>query len=68
VIDGVDVELGHAGGVAVFAHAAHARYLARDRFLIDALNEPRSDTFSLETTHGGRFILREVAAPMAGRP
>jgi uncharacterized protein (DUF779 family) len=62
VIDGFDVPLGEADGVPVFAHPDHARYLARDRFLIDALGDPRSDTFSLETPHGGRFVLRELPA------
>lgn len=60
VLDGFDVPLGDAGGVPVFAHPEHARYLARDRFVIDAIDDARSDTFSLEIAHGGRFILREL--------
>jgi uncharacterized protein (DUF779 family) len=59
VLDGFDVRLGEAGSIPVFAHPEHARQLADDRFVIDALDDPRSDTFSLETAHGGRFILRE---------
>jgi uncharacterized protein (DUF779 family) len=62
VLDGFDVPLGEAGGVPVFAHPDHARYLARDRFVIDALDDARSDTFSLEIPHGGRFVLRELPA------
>jgi uncharacterized protein (DUF779 family) len=60
VIDGFDVLLGDAGGIPVFAHPEHARYLSRDRFVIDALDDVRSDTFSLEIVHGGRFVLREL--------
>lgn len=60
VIDGFDVLLGDAAGVPVYAHPEHARYLGTDRFLIDAIDDPRSDTFSLEIRHGGRFVLREL--------
>jgi uncharacterized protein (DUF779 family) len=60
ILTGFDVRLGDADGVEVFAHPDHARYLARDRFLIDAIDEVRSDTFSLEIPHGGRFVLREL--------
>jgi uncharacterized protein len=63
VIDGFDVALGDAGGVPVFAHPEHARYLGKDRFLIDATDDARSDTFSLEIAHGGRFVLRELPVP-----
>jgi uncharacterized protein (DUF779 family) len=62
VIEGFDVSLGEVDGIAVFAHPDHAQYLERDRFVIDALDDPRSDTFSLEITHGGRFVLRELPA------
>ena len=60
LLAGFDVLLGEVGGIGVFAHPEHARYLGRDRFLIDALDDPRSDTFSLEIRHGGRFVLREL--------
>lgn len=60
VIEGFDVPLGKADGVAVYAHPEHARYLQGDRFLIDALDDARSDTFSLEIAYGGRFVLREI--------
>jgi uncharacterized protein (DUF779 family) len=60
VIEGFDVHLGDAGGVPVYAHPDHARYLGRNRFLIDAIDDPRSDTFSLEIRHGGRFVLHEL--------
>ena len=60
VIEGFDVRLGDVDGIAIFAHPEHARYLVRDRFVIDALDDPRSDTFSLEIVHGGRFVLREL--------
>lgn len=60
VLDGFDVPLGDAAGVPVFAHPEHARYLQKDRFLIDATEDARSDTFSLEIAHGGRFVLREL--------
>lgn len=60
VHQGFDVALGEAGGVPVFAHPEHARYLQRDRFVIDATDDARSDTFSLEIVHGGRFVLREL--------
>ncbi len=60
VLDGFDVELGRAGGLPVYAHPEHARYLAQNRFVIDALDDVRSDTFSLEVAHGGRFVLREL--------
>jgi len=60
IIDGFDVQLGEVDGVAVYAHPDHARYLAADRFVIDALDDVRSDTFSLEIAHGGRFVLREL--------
>jgi uncharacterized protein (DUF779 family) len=62
VIAGFDVALGEADGIPVYAHPDHAQYLARDRFVIDALDDPRSDTFSLEIVHGGRFVLRELPA------
>ena len=61
VIDGFDVLLGEVDGIGIFAHPEHARYLVRDRFVIDALDDPRSDTFSLEIRHGGRFVLRELS-------
>jgi uncharacterized protein (DUF779 family) len=61
ILEDFDVRLGEAAGIAVYAHPGHARYLARDRFLIDAIEDGRSDTFSLETPHGGRFVLRELA-------
>ncbi len=64
VLEGFDVPLGEAGGVPVYAHPDHARYLRRDRFVIDALDGVRSDTFSLEIPHGGRFVLRELPAPV----
>ncbi len=60
IIEGFDVRLGEADGIAVYAHPEHARYLASDRFVIDALDGVRSDTFSLEIPHGGRFVLREL--------
>src|SRR5499427_9965728 len=56
VIEGFDVLLGDVEGIGIFAHPEHARYLVRDRFVIDALDDPRSDTFSLEIPHGGRFV------------
>jgi uncharacterized protein (DUF779 family) len=65
VVEGFDVRLGEADGVAVYAHPEHARYLQADRFLIDALDDVRSDTFSLEIAHGGRFVLREIAGATA---
>ena len=61
IIEGFDVQLGEAGGIGVYAHPDHARYLAADRFVIDALDGVRSDTFSLEIPHGGRFVLRELS-------
>ena len=66
VIAGFDVPLGEVSGIGVFAHPDHATYLQRDRFVIDALDDARSDTFSLEIAHGGRFILRELPADNAG--
>jgi uncharacterized protein (DUF779 family) len=65
VLVGFDVYLGNVGGVAVYAHPDHARYLVRDRFVIDAIDDARSDTFSLEIPHGGRFVLRELPPDMA---
>jgi uncharacterized protein (DUF779 family) len=62
IIDGFDVRLGEADGIAVYAHPDHARYLATDRFVIDAIDGARGDTFSLEIAHGGRFVLRELPA------
>jgi len=62
IIEGFDVPLGEAGGLAVYAHPDHARYLASDHFVIDAIDDVRSDTFSLEIAHGGRFVLRELSA------
>jgi uncharacterized protein (DUF779 family) len=62
VIEGFDVPLGEIEGIGIFAHPDHAHYLARDRFVIDALDDARSDTFSLEIAHGGRFVLRELPA------
>lgn len=62
VLDGFDVPLGEVGGIEVFAHPDHARYLADDRFVIDAVDDARSDTFSLEITHGGRFVIRTLPA------
>jgi uncharacterized protein (DUF779 family) len=63
VIEGFDVALGEADGLGVFAHPDHARYLAENTFVIDALDDVRSDTFSLEIVHGGRFVLRELPSP-----
>jgi uncharacterized protein (DUF779 family) len=60
VLEGFDVALGDAGGIPVYAHPEHARYLRQDRFVIDATDDARSDTFSLEIAHGGRFVLREL--------
>jgi len=60
VIEGFDVSLGEVEGIGIFAHPDHAGYLARDSFVIDALDDPRSDTFSLEIAYGGRFVLREL--------
>jgi uncharacterized protein (DUF779 family) len=65
VMDGFDVPLGEVDGIGIFAHPEHARYLVRDRFVIDALDDPRSDTFSLEIPHGGRFVLRELSVDAA---
>ena len=62
ILEGFDVSLGEVAGVAVYAHPDHARYLARDRFVIDAIDTARSDTFSLEIGYGGRFVLREIPA------
>ena len=67
IIAGFDVSLGEVDGVAVYAHPEHARYLQRDRFVIDALDDARSDTFSLEIAYGGRFVLRELKAEGAER-
>jgi uncharacterized protein (DUF779 family) len=60
IIDGFDVQIGSVADVPVYAHPDHARYLERDRFVIDAIDDARSDTFSLEIPYGGRFILREL--------
>ncbi len=60
IIEGFDVPLGEAGGITVYAHPDHARYLMSDHFVIDAIDDVRSDTFSLEIPHGGRFVLREL--------
>jgi len=57
VLDGFDVRLGEIDGVPVFAHPDHARYLAGTSLVIDATDDPRSDTWSLEVAHGGRFVL-----------
>jgi uncharacterized protein (DUF779 family) len=62
VLEGFDVRLGSVGDVDVYAHPEHARYLVRDRFFIDVIDDARSDTFSLEIPHGGRFVLRELPA------
>jgi uncharacterized protein (DUF779 family) len=53
------VPLGEVDGIPVFAHPDHARYLAGTPLLIDATDDPRSDTWSLEMRHGGRFVLVE---------
>lgn len=60
IIEGFDVRLGEVDGIPVYAHPDHAQYLTRDRFVIDAIDNARSDTFSLEIPYGGRFILREL--------
>ncbi len=57
VLDGFDVRLGEIDGVPVFAHPDHARYLAGSPLVIDASDDPRSDVWSLEMAHGGRFVL-----------
>jgi uncharacterized protein (DUF779 family) len=62
IIAGFDVRIGEVEGIGVYAHPDHAQYLQRDRFVIDALDDVRSDTFSLEIPFGGRFVLRELAA------
>ena len=66
VLIGFDVPLGAVAGIPLFAHPDHARYLARDRFVIDALDDARSDTFSLEASYGGRFVLRELPSVSPG--
>lgn len=66
VLIGFDVPLGAVAGIPLFAHPDHARYLARDRFVIDALDDARSDTFSLEASYGGRFVLRELPPASPG--
>lgn len=63
-IEGFDVRLGEVDGIAIYAHPEHARYLTRDRFVIDAIDDARSDTFSLEIPYGGRFVLRELPSPV----
>jgi len=63
IIGGFDVQIGEAAGVPVFAHPHHAEFLKLDLFVIDAIDDPRSDTFSIEIAHGGRFVLRELARP-----
>jgi len=68
LLEGFDVPLGEADGIGVYAHPEHARYLARDRFVIDAIDDARSDTFSLEIPHGGRFVLRELPRDVASEP
>jgi len=60
ILAGFDVCLGEVDGISVYAHPDHARYLQRDRFVIDALDDVRSDTFSLEIAYGGRFVLQEL--------
>lgn len=67
IIPGFDVQIGEADGAAIFAHPHHAEYLKRDLFVIDAIDDPRSDTFSIEIAHGGRFVLRELARPCKAR-
>src|SRR5262245_59741479 len=52
IIDGFDVRLGEVDGIPVYAHPDHAQYLQRDAFFIDALDDVRSDTFSLEIAYG----------------
>jgi uncharacterized protein (DUF779 family) len=68
VIESFDVRLGDAGGIGVFAHPDHARYLSRNRFLIDALDGAPGDTFSLEIPYGGRFVLRALPLSAADPP
>jgi uncharacterized protein (DUF779 family) len=65
ILVGFDVQLGEVDGIGVYAHPEHARYLVRDHFEIDSIDDVRSDTFSLEIPHGGRFVLRELPAPPA---
>jgi uncharacterized protein (DUF779 family) len=62
ILEGFDVALGAADQIPIFAHPDHAQYLASNRFLIDAIDDVRSDTFSLEIPHGGRFVLKELPA------
>lgn len=64
VLEGFDVPLGDVGGVPLFAHPDHARHLDGERFVLDVLEGARSDTFSLEVAHGGRFVLRPVNGPI----
>jgi uncharacterized protein (DUF779 family) len=64
ILDGFDVPLRDAGGVPLFAHPDHARHLDGDRFVLDVLENARSDTFSLEIAHGGRFVLRPLDGPV----
>jgi uncharacterized protein (DUF779 family) len=68
VLEGFDVALGTVDGIPVFAHPDHAEYLRRDRFVLDALEGVRSDTFSLEIAHGGRFVLRELPPDAPDHP
>ena len=64
ILQGFDVPLGDAAGVPLFAHPDHARHLHDERFVLDVLEGARSDTFSLEIAHGGRFVLRPVDGPV----
>src|SRR2546430_9726040 len=44
ILEGFDVPLGEAGGIAVYAPPDHPRYPLRDPFLIDALHDARGAT------------------------
>jgi uncharacterized protein (DUF779 family) len=62
ILAGFDVQIGAVDDIPVYAHPDHAQYLLRDRFVVDVIDNVRSDTFSLEIPYGARFVLRELPA------
>jgi len=52
-------QIGEVAGVPVYLQPAMVETYAVARLTIDVVEEPLSDSMSLETAHGLRFVLRE---------
>jgi uncharacterized protein (DUF779 family) len=63
VVDRGASEVGRVAGVPVYAPEWLARLYPADDLMVDAERGVQSDSFSLETTFGWRFVLAPPARP-----